>query len=191
MIPLHRWLQSLVCMAGYIGNYFAERSNHCYISWFFSPSTMVLFYRHHCWLLYFEVSLSFLLTDDCDRSFRSLLTSELIFWAILLSPYIIIVFLPEKWRGFTITVVDCYILKFSMIPSLCWLQPLVPMADSIGNYFSDRSNHCYISWLFLSKHNYVVLPSPLLIVVFWGFSVIPPHRWVQPLVQIDAYLVTT
>ena len=34
-----------------------------------------------------------------------------------------------------------------------------------------------------------VVADPLLIVIFWGFSVIPPHRWVRPLLHIDAFLL--
>ena len=49
--------------------YLAERSYYCYIS-SFSPSTMALFHRHICWLLYFEVFLWSLLTDECDQLFR-------------------------------------------------------------------------------------------------------------------------
>ena len=34
-----------------------------------------------------------------------------------------------------------------------------------------------------------VVVDPLLIVIFWDFSVIPPHRWVQPLLWVTAFLI--
>ena len=58
----------------------------------FYPIKMASFHRHHCWLLYFEVFPWFLLTDECNHSFRSLLALEAIFLAIVLSPSIIIFF---------------------------------------------------------------------------------------------------
>ena len=54
---------------------------------FFSPSMMALFHRHHCWLLFFGYFLGFLIAHECDHSFGLLLTSELLFWAIIFSPY--------------------------------------------------------------------------------------------------------
>ena len=95
----------------------------------------MLFHCHHCLLLYFKFSMSFLFTDEYDRLFGSLITSELLLWAVVLSPYIIIVFIPEQWRGFTVTVVDSYILNCYMIPLICWMQPLIRMDDSIGSTF--------------------------------------------------------
>ena len=94
----------------------------------FSPRTMILFHRHHCWLLYLEVPLLFLLTYEWDHLLGSMHTLEVLFWVIVLSPYIIIVFIPEQWCCFTTTVVDIYILKFlydyssSMTATSSWVR---------------------------------------------------------------------
>ena len=56
--------------------------HHC-----FSPNTMVLFHRHRCWLLYFCITIFYLLTDDCDHSLGSMITLEVLFWSIILSLY--------------------------------------------------------------------------------------------------------
>ena len=48
---------------------------------------MASFHRHHCWLVYFYFYLGFLIAHKCDHSFRSLLTSELLCWAIILLSY--------------------------------------------------------------------------------------------------------
>ena len=87
-----------------------------------------------------------------------------------------LVFIPAQLRRFTVTVVDSCILKFSMILPRRWLQPLVGVADYIGNF---------------SNHNGMVSPSPLLIVIFWSFSVIPPHIWARLLFWVAAYIGTT
>ena len=52
-----------------------------------SPSTVVSFHHHHCWLLFLAVFLCFLIAHECDYTFGSLLTSELLCWAIILLPY--------------------------------------------------------------------------------------------------------
>ena len=76
-----------------------------------SPSTMSLFHRNHYWLLNVEVYLSFFLTDEQEHLFGLLNTLEVLFWAIILSSYIIH-FFPARWPCFTVTIVDCYVLKF-------------------------------------------------------------------------------
>ena len=43
---------------------------------------MVSFHRHHCWLFF-----CFLIANECDHSFGSLHTTELLCWAIILLPY--------------------------------------------------------------------------------------------------------
>ena len=78
-----------------------------------------------------------------------------------------------------------------MINPHLWLQPLVGMADYIGNYLDGQSNNRYISLLVFSDHNGVLAQSPLLIVIFWSFSVINSQRWVLPLVRITDYIGTT
>ena len=59
------------------------------LSWWvcLSLSTMVFFHRQRCWLLFFELFLGFLVAHECDHSLELLLTYELLFWAIILSPY--------------------------------------------------------------------------------------------------------
>ena len=59
----------------------------------------------------FIVFLCFLVTCECDHSLGFLIELEVIFWAIVLSLYIITVFPWVKWCRFTVTVADCYILK--------------------------------------------------------------------------------
>ena len=58
-------------------------------------------------------------------------------------------------------------------------------------YVSNRSYYRYKSSLFFSEHNGIVSPSPLLIVIFWSFSVITHHGWVLPLIVFAAYIGST
>ena len=108
--------------------------HHC-----FYPSTKVSFHRH-CWqLLYFLV----FFMDECNHSLGFLITLEVLCWAIILSLYIIIIFLRAQRHCFTVTVVHCYILKFScdssprMSATTCWDRWLY------WNYFAQRSYYCY------------------------------------------------
>ena len=58
----------------------------------------------------------------------------------------------------------------------------------------STSNHSYFLWhssLFFSNYNGVISPSPLLIVIFRNFSVIPHHGRVQPLFGIAAHIGRT
>ena len=48
---------------------------------------MESFHRHCCWFLFFGFFLGFLISHECDHSFRLLLTSELLWWSIILSSY--------------------------------------------------------------------------------------------------------
>ena len=59
------------------------------LSWWgcFSPSTMAFFHRQHCWLLFLNYFLGFLIVHECDHSLGSLLIYKLLCWAIILSPY--------------------------------------------------------------------------------------------------------
>ena len=112
IIPPLWWLQPLVGFDDCIGNYFSGRSNYAIYNHFFNPITMASFHCRHFWLLYFNVFLLSLLEDECGHSFGSLITLELIFWEILLSPYIMVVFLPAQWRIFSVTAVPFEVL--------CW-----------------------------------------------------------------------
>ena len=58
-------------------------------------------------------------------------------------------------------------------------------------YFVEGLYNRHISSLFFSQHNDFITLSPLLIVISRSFSVIPPHRWLQPLVGITDYIGST
>ena len=98
------------------------------------------------------------------------------------------VFLWTQWRRFTVTVVYCYFSSFFFVSSLPMSATTHWVRWLYGKYFAERSYYCYISSLFFSEHNHIVLPSPLLIAIFWFFSVTLPHGWVRPLVGISAYI---
>ena len=76
-----------------------------------------------------------------------MLKSELIFWEIILLPYIIIVFLPAQCRLFTVTVVDCYILKF-FYDSSSWMTATTRWDCRFHwKYFYDRLYYHYIDMM--------------------------------------------
>ena len=52
----------------------------------FSPSTMVSFHHHRCWLLFFGVFLVASFHHECNHSFGLLCLSDLLCWAIILLP---------------------------------------------------------------------------------------------------------
>ena len=62
----------------------------------FSPIIMALFHFHYCWLLYFEF---FIIPPHgwVRHLFKLLLPLEEIYWDIVLSPYIINIFLSAQW----------------------------------------------------------------------------------------------
>ena len=162
------------------------------LSWWvsFSPRIITLYHHHRCWLLYFVVFLCFLISHEYDYLMGFLITLEVLCWVIILLLLISIVSLPANLRRFTVTVVYFYILSYLFIfhPRIssttrwgCWLH---------CKYFAERSHYHYISSLFFSHHNGIVFPSPLLIVIFWTFNVIPSHRWVRPLVGISGYILS-
>ena len=153
-----------------------------HISSFFSTSTMVLFHRHDCWLLYFEVFLLFLLFDDFNQSLGSLITLDITLMSNQITAIYHDYFLRALWRHFTVMIVDCYILKFFCHSSSKVSATTCPYFCLHWKYFSERSYYHHISSLFLSQNNGVFSPSPLLIVMFWSFSMIPPHVWLHPLV---------
>ena len=59
------------------------------LSWwvFSSPSTMVLLHCQCCWLLLFGWFFYFIIAHEFDQSFGLMLTSELLCWVIIFSPY--------------------------------------------------------------------------------------------------------
>ena len=96
------------------------------IYWFwFSPSRMVSYHCHHYWLLFFVVFRHFFPTDDCDHLLGSLITFEVLCWAIVSELFIMFVFLPERWCCITVTVDDCCCLSFVFVSSQVWIWPLV------------------------------------------------------------------
>ena len=216
---------------------------------------MASFHRHCYWLLFFVFFLCLIISHKCDHSLGLLITSEVLCWDIILPQYIIIVFLQAQCRHFTVNVVDCCILKFSVTPPHRWLQPLIGIADYIvitltSNHIINIYHHCFslgtmasfnrhrcwflyfevFLWFLLtdecyhlfgllstlevlfwaivlspyiiivaiilsqyiiivfSDNNGFVSLSMFLIVIFWNFSVTPPHRRVQPIIGIASYI---
>ena len=82
-------------------------------------------------------------------------------------------YLLAQWRRFTVTVVDCYLSK-SFCNSPPWTSATT-LWDTWKHwkYVSKWSYYHYTSSLLVYKHNGVVSLSPLLVVIFWSFSVIP------------------
>ena len=171
-------------------DYFSERSYYCYISSLFHPNTMASFHHQRCWLLYFEVFLWLIPTNEWDHSLGLLLTFAIIFWEIILSLYIIIFSLStmEPFQRH-----HCWFLYFEFFcDSLSWMSA-TNLSDCClhWTYFSGKYYYCHILSFFPSQHNGAVLPSPLLIVIFWIFKWSPPHGWLQPLVGITDSIVIT
>ena len=137
--------------------YFYEQSNYHHISPFFFSAqqrhfTVTIF---DCYILkFFYDSSSWIITNT---RWVCWLHWKLLCWSIKLLPYIMI-FIPAQWRRSPPQLYIIMFWSFSVIPPLRWLQPLIGFADYIGNYFSERSNYFYISWLFFSDHNCVLLP---------------------------------
>ena len=106
---------------------------------------MASFHRHRYWLLFFAVFLCFLVAHKFGHLVGSLITLELIWWAIILSLFITISSLQAQGRHFSDTVVNCYILKIFYYSSplmiattrwYCWLH---------WKYFADRLFYPYIA----------------------------------------------
>ena len=72
---------------------------------FFSPSIMASFHRHRCWLLCFVIFLCFLIVHECEHSLGLLIILKEIFWAIILSLFMMVVSFPAQCCRFTFTVV--------------------------------------------------------------------------------------
>ena len=53
----------------------------------FSPSTMASFHRQCCWFFVFVFGGGLLIAHECDHSFESLITYELLCWKTILLPY--------------------------------------------------------------------------------------------------------
>ena len=115
----------------------------------FSLNTMASFHCHRCLLLFFVVFLCFLIAHECEHLLGSLITWEVLCWAIILLLYIIIVFLRAQSHRFDITVVDCYILIFFL-----WLLP------------TDECDHLLVSLLTLGVIFWVIALSLYIIIVF-------------------------
>ena len=77
----------------------------------------------------------FLISQECNHLLGLLITLKLLLWAIILSLFIIIVFVPSQRRHLTATVVDCYILSYLFFTPHGWVQPLFGIADYIGSTF--------------------------------------------------------
>ena len=78
-----------------------------------------------------------------------------------------------------------FVFSFSMSVNtrgVCWLH---------CKYFSEWSYYRYLSSLFLSQHNGIILPSLLLNVIFSHINPPPTHIWLQPLVGITDYIGST
>ena len=148
---------------------------------------MASFHLHCSWLLFFFVFPCSLVAHECNQSLGFLKTMELLFWAIILSLFIIIVSIPAQRCHFTVTVGGCYIFSF-----FSWMSATTRWGFWLHwKYFAEQSYYRYISSSFSSEHNGTVSPSPLFIVIYWSFPVIPPHGWVQPLVEIADYIGIT
>ena len=78
----------------------------------FPPKILTSFHRNRCQLLYFEVFYNSSSLVTATTCWDGWLHWKLLFWAIKLSLYIIIVFLRAQWCRFNVTIVDCFILKF-------------------------------------------------------------------------------
>ena len=117
MFPPRGLVWSLIGITDYIRN--TLLGDHIIaIYWFwFSPSTMVSYHCHHYWLLFFVVFRHFFPTDDCDHLLGSLITFEVLCWAIVSELFIMFVFLPERWCCITVTVDDCCCMSFFLVSS--------------------------------------------------------------------------
>ena len=105
---------------------------------FFSTSTLASFHHHQCWLIGFIIFLCFLISHECYHLLGLLITLEVLCWAIILLLFINI-FLQAQRCCFTITVVDCYILKFFFDSS-----PRMSATSRLGRclyckYFAEQS----------------------------------------------------
>ena len=101
----HEWYHSLGLMITLEVLFWEKIVSLCIII-VLSMITMVLFHWQRCWLLYIEVFLWILPTDERDHLLGSLLKLKVLFWAIIFSLYIIIVF-SAQLCCFTVTVVYC------------------------------------------------------------------------------------
>ena len=131
----HGWVHPLVGIADYIGStllidYIITIYHHFFLpaQWRCFTVTVV---DCHIFCSFFPP----LPTDECYHSLVSVITLEVLCWDIILSLYIIIVFLLSQWRRFTVTVVDCYILLFLFFSSHGWGRPFFGIADYIESTF--------------------------------------------------------
>ena len=182
----------------------------------FSPSTMVSFHHHCCWLLFYFFIFGFLISHECDHSFGSLLTSKLLSWAIILSPYTppLGSLLVDSFSAVATTspmatdiaatphLYPLFLMleghpsknfqdRYTMVREWKAIKKVQPSSRSGSGLPPGRG---YRSAPEVEKSVSGALTGPvvvdtLLIVIFWGFSAIPPHIWVQPLLWVAAFLL--
>ena len=80
---------------------------------------------------------------------------------------------------------------FFVIPPHKWVWPILWIPDFPLNYLDKRSYHHHLSSLFLSQHNGIFSPQPLLIFMFWSFYMMTCYGWLQPLIGITYSIGST
>ena len=185
MIPCHGWLQPIIRMANYIINYFSEWSNHCYISWLFPSNCNSVVSLSPLFIVIFKI----FYVISFHRWVRPLVWITDYLRTTVMSGRIIPIyhhcFYPRTMAWFHRH--RCWFLYFELLYDSSYLLNATTNSDGWFHwkYFSGWSNHWYMPWFFFSDHNGVFSPSTLLIIIFWDLYVIPPHRWVLPLVWIS------
>ena len=178
------WFLTLVGFAEYIGSNFLRdhniaRYHHC-----FSPSTMKSFHHQRCWLLFFEVFLWLFPTDKWDHSLGLLLTLEVLFWAIIISLYIFIVFSQHNGVVSLSPFLIVIYWSFYLIPYHILVQPLIWITAYIGSTFLRNHNIAIYHLFFPLQWRWFIVTIFIVLYLF----LIPPHGWLQPLIGIDNYI---
>ena len=144
-----------------------------------SPSPSIVFFHIYSWFHY------------CSRV-RPLLWIAAYIGIDFLSDRIIVIYHDFYPRTMTLFRRHHYWLLYFEV--FLWFPLLDDFNQSLDSLITlkitlrrDQIIAIYHDW-FLSEHNGVVSSLPLLIVIFWSFSVIPPHGWVRPLIWIVAYI---
>ena len=102
---------------------------------------MSLFCCHCCWLLYLGTFLQFLPICECDYLLEWPIILKVLSWAIVLSLYIIVVFLSVQWGLLTVTI-------------FLWFLP----TDECNHFLGSLMTSEVISWgIILSLHYYISL----------------------------------
>ena len=109
LFPPHGWVLQLVGITDNIGSTFLSNYIIIFCTWpvlarfcsFTLSRNFIPAQWHHITVAmvycYFFLFFCFLLVDECDHSLWSLITSEVLFWAIILSLYIIILIHDCYW----------------------------------------------------------------------------------------------